>query len=90
MNKPELISIIAEKSNATKKQTEEFLDSFVETIIEALQNKEKVVLSGFGTFEAHERSGRVGRNPNTGEEIVIEDSITPTFKASKAFKESIN
>ena len=90
MNKPELVSIIADKANTTKKQAEEFIDAFIETIIEALQEKEKVVLSGFGTFEAHERSGRVGRNPNTGEEIMIDGSITPTFKASKAFKESIN
>ena len=90
MNRPELTSIVADKVNTTKKQADEVIDAFLETIIEALQNGDKVVLTGFGTFEAHDRAERVGRNPITGEEISIPGSKAPTFKASKAFKDSLN
>ena len=90
MNRPELTSIVSEKANTTKKQADEIIDAFLETIIEALQGGDKVVLTGFGTFEAHDRAERVGRNPVTGEEISIPSSKAPTFKASKSFKDAIN
>ena len=50
---------------------------------------EKVSFVGFGTFEVGERAARVGRNPQTGEEISIPASKLPKFKAGKAFKEAI-
>ena len=60
MNKSELISKIAEKSNLTKKDAELALKAFIESVEEALENKEKVQLVGFGTFETKERAARVG------------------------------
>ena len=90
MNRPELTSIIADKVNTTKKQADAVIDAFIETIIETLQNDEKVVLTGFGTFEAHDRAAKIGRNPVTGEEISIPGSKAPTFKASKSFKDALN
>ena len=62
MNKSELISKIAEKSNLTKKDAELALKAFIESVEEALENKEKVQLVGFGTFETKERAARVGRD----------------------------
>lgn len=90
MNRPELVSIVADKVNTTKKQADELIDAVLETIIEALQEGDKVVLTGFGTFEVHDRAERVGRNPITGEEIYIPSSKAPSFKASKSFKDAIN
>ena len=51
MNKTQLISKMAEKSNLSKKDTELALKAFIESVEEALANKEKVQLIGFGTFE---------------------------------------
>ena len=90
MNKPELLSIVSDKANTTKKQAEEITTAFLETIMEALQNGDKVVLSGFGTFEVHQRASRTGRNPQTGEEISIDGSKLPVFKAAKVFKDFVN
>ena len=90
MNRPELTSRVDDKVNTTKKQADELIDAFLETIIETLQNGDKVVLNGFGTFEAHDRAAKIGRNPVTGEEISIPGSKAPTFKASKSFKDSLN
>ncbi len=90
MNKTDLISVMAEKSGLTKKDSEKALNSFIEAVEEALVKGEKVQLVGFGTFEVRERSARKGRNPQTGEEIDIPAASVPAFKAGKALRESIN
>ncbi len=89
MNKPELIAKVAEVSDVTKKQAEEIINAFIDVIMRTMK-EDKVVLSGFGTFEVHERSKKIGRNPHTGEEIIIDGSKAPVFKAAKTFKEFIN
>lgn len=90
MTKLELISAIAEKTNATKKDTEIFLNGVIEVITNALANNDEIKLVGFGTFCNVERQERKGRNPKTGEEIIIPASITPKFKASKVLKDTVN
>ena len=90
MNKTQLVSKMAEKSNLSKKDTELALKAFIESVKEALVNKEKVQLIGFGTFEARERAARTGKNPRTKEEIQIPACVAPAFKASKEFKGKVN
>lgn len=90
MNKAELITKISEKSNLTKKDAEAALKGMMESVIEALEAKEKVQLIGFGTFEVRERAERKGRNPRTKEEMIIPASIVPAFKPGKEFKERVN
>ncbi|WP_161938363.1 HU family DNA-binding protein [Clostridium tepidiprofundi] len=90
MNKAELITRMSEKSNLKKKDVEVVLKAFIETVEEALEQKEKVQLIGFGTFETRERAERKGRNPRTKEEITIPASTVPVFKAGKEFKERVN
>ncbi len=90
MNKPELVNSIAEKINTTKKQAEELMNALFDTVIESLVRGEKVVITGFGTFEVHERAKKTGRNPQTGEEILIEGSKAPVFKCAKSFKDLVN
>lgn len=90
MNKAELITSMAEKSNLTKKDAESALKAFVESVEEALENGEKVQLVGFGTFETRERAQREGRNPRTKEVITIPATTVPVFKAGKEFKDRVN
>ncbi len=90
MNKADLITKMAEKSNLTKKDTEGALKAFIESVVEALEAGDKVQLVGFGTFEARKREERKGRNPKTKEEIIIPASIVPVFKAGKEFKDRVN
>ena len=85
MNKVELVTKMAEKSNLTKKEAALALDAFIESVEEALENREKVQLVGFGTFETRERAAREGRNPRTKETITIPASTVPVFKAGKEF-----
>ena len=90
MNKQELIRKVMENSELTQKQAVDALDAVLGTIMEAVAQGEKVQLVGFGTFESKKREARTGRNPRTKEAIEIPASVTPVFKAGKAFKENVN
>jgi len=90
MNKADLISAMAEDSGLSKKDAEKALNSFIKVVSDELENKEKVQLVGFGTFETRERAARTGRNPQTNEEITIAASTVPAFKAGKALKDRVN
>ena len=90
MNRAELVAKIAAKSELTKKDSEKALNAFVESVTEALADKDKVQLVGFGTFETRSRAERTGRDPRTGNPIKIPASNTPAFKAGKALKDAVN
>lgn len=90
MNKNDLVSAIAIKTELSKKDSEGALNAMVASIAEALAKGDKVVLVGFGTFEVRSRKARKGRNPQTKKEITIKASKAPVFKAGKGLKEKVN
>ena len=90
MNRTDLIRAMATKTGQTQKDTEASLIAFMDVVMESLASGEKVGLVGFGTFEVSERAEREGRNPQTGETIILKASKTPRFKAGKAFKDMLN
>ena len=87
MKKGELVNEVA-KVVSTKKDAQAAVDCVFSTIIEALKNREKVTLVGFGTFRADRREARKGRNPKTGEEIEIKARWVPRFVAGKTLKDA--
>lgn len=89
MTKNELITVMANKTEMTKKDCEKVLIAFQDTVKEELAKGEKVQLVGFGTFEVTERPERQGRNPATGEAITIAASKSPKFKAGKVLKDAV-
>lgn len=90
MNKAELIAAMVEKAEISKKDAEKALKAFEEVVTEELKNDGKIQLVGFGTFEVAQRAARVGRNPQTGEDMEISASKAPKFKAGKALKDAVN
>ena len=90
MSKTELVNAVAEKTGTSKKDAEKAVSATLDAITEALVNGDKVQIIGFGTFEVKERAERVGRNPQTKEEITIPASKLPSFKAGKALKEAVS
>lgn len=89
MNKAELVALVAERVDLTKKATEDVIDMLFDTISETLATGEKVVISGFGTFEIRTRVARTGLNPRTGEGISIPQQKTPAFKTGKVLKNMV-
>lgn len=89
MNKTELISTVAEAAGMSKKDTEQVLNTFFDTVQNTLKQNDKVQIPGFGSFEVRERAARTGRNPHTGETIEIAAAKVPAFKSGKALKDAI-
>ncbi len=90
MNKSELVTLIAEKAELSKKDSEKALVATLEAITETLAKGDKIQLVGFGTFDVSERKERTGVNPSTKKKIVIPASKAPKFKAGKALKDAVN
>jgi DNA-binding protein HU-beta len=88
MNKTELIAVVADRAEKTQAEVERLLNTIIEVIIDVLP-KEKVVVTGFGTFEVRDRVERRGKNPRTGEEIIVPAQKSPAFRAGKALKEAV-
>ena len=90
MTKADLINVVAQKAEFTKKDSEVAVNAVLDAITEALASGDKVSLVGFGTFEVKERAERIGRNPQTKQEIIIPASKLPSFKAGKALKDAVS
>lgn len=89
MNKSELVSLVSEKSGFTKKDSEKAVNAVLESVTDALVSGDKVQLVGFGTFEVRDRAEKQGRNPKTGEAMIVPASKLPAFKAGKALKDAV-
>lgn len=88
-NKGDLVDAVAEKSGLSKKDAAAAVDAVVEAIVGALKNKDKVQLTGFGSFEVRERKERKAKNLATGAEIIVPASSVPAFKPGKALKDAV-
>lgn len=89
MTKTEIIDAVAQSCGISKKDTETVINALGETIKAALSRGEEARFIGFGSFEVKERAARRGRNPQTGEEIVIPPTKVPVFKCGKLLKSAV-
>jgi len=90
MNKDELSNLIGDKVGITKKQALDVLDYLTEEITKTIKAGGEVTLTGFGTFSARKRKGRIGVNPrNISEKIEIPSVLVAKFKAGKNLKEAL-
>jgi len=90
MTKSELAKAIADKANLTIKDSEKFLNAFIEATTEALKKGDDVNLIGFGAFSVVQRSARLGRDFQTKKTVEIPASKGIRFKPGKMLKESVN
>ena len=77
-------------SELTRKHSEVIVDAVFSSIVEALQNGDKIELRGFGSFRIRQRDSRTGRNPKTGAGVVVPAKKVPHFKPGKELRELIN
>lgn len=90
LTKAELIESIYEKVGFSKKEASDIVELIFETLKGTLEKGEKVKISGFGNFVVREKRPRIGRNPQTGEEIEITARRVLTFKPSQVLKSALN
>ncbi|MBR7039839.1 MAG: HU family DNA-binding protein [Oscillospiraceae bacterium] len=90
MTKSELIAMYAKSRDRKKKDAEADVNFIFDTIRDALADGEKVVLTGFGTFDVRERSEKRCLNPRTHEPIQLPPGKAPAFKAGRGLKEAVD
>ncbi len=90
MTKAEIIARIYDEGGFSNKQATDVVEATFEIIKSCLEKGENVMISGFGSFVVRGKNPRRGRNPQTGEEIIIKGHRVLTFKASTTLKETIN
>lgn len=89
MNQSELIAKVASLSGESRKAVESVLKTTADVIGATLKEGSEVPLPGIGKLHAKDKAARFGRNPKTGEEIVIAARRVPTFSAAKALKDAV-
>lgn len=90
MTKADIVEIVFEKVGFSKKDVAAVIEDIFETVKNTLESGEKVKISGFGNFTTRQKRARRGRNPQTGNEITIDQRRVMTFKASQLLKKAIN
>jgi DNA-binding protein HU-beta len=89
MTKTALVRLMAEKLELTNKQAAAFLDLLAETAIKETKKNGVFVIPGLGRLVKAERKARIGRNPQTGEQIKIKAKTVVKFRVAKAAKDVI-
>ncbi len=89
MNKADLIDKIAKDARISKTASAKALDSLVDGVTRSLKKGDRVALVGFGTFTVSKRQARVGRNPQTGEQIEIKARKVARFRPGKELSTAV-
>lgn len=89
MNKRELVDAVAASAGITRKDAAAAVDAVFGTIGDSLKSRDKVAITGFGTFEARHVAARYARNPQTGASVPVPAHYSPKFKAGKALKDGV-
>lgn len=90
ITKRDLVERISEKTGLTQVDTKIVIESFLESITHALQSGRNIEIRGFGRFKIKKKNARVARNPRTGEQISVDETFKPIFKASNELRKRVN
>jgi integration host factor subunit beta len=91
MTKSELIELISEKQNQLPvKDVELAVKLLLDYMSDILATGDRIEIRGFGSFSLHYRAPRTGRNPKTGESVVLEGKYVPHFKPGKEMRDRVN
>ncbi len=91
MTKADIIENVYERVGGfSKKEAAQIVEAVFDIIKVTLEEGEKIKLSGFGNFVVRDKKSRIGRNPQTGDEITISARRVLTFKPSQVLKNALN
>jgi integration host factor subunit alpha len=90
LTKAHIIDAVAESNGYTRKKSIETVETVLELIKRSLESGEDVLISGFGKFNVNQKAERKGRNPATGEDMILKHRRVVTFKCSGKLRGKIN
>ena len=88
--KTQLIDSVYKQVDLRKKKSTQAVDSLLEIIKRTLEEGEDVLISGFGKFCVKDKGKRRGRNPHTGEDLMLDERRVVTFRCSEVLRDKIN
>ncbi|MCK5165075.1 MAG: integration host factor subunit alpha [Desulfobacula sp.] len=88
--KTTIIQKISEKNNQPPSEAKDTLETLLEIMKSTLASGEDIMISGFGKFQVNEKSPRKGRNPATGEDMMLKKRRIVTFKCSGGLRDRVN
>ena len=89
LTKALLADALFDQLGLNKREAKDFVDAFFEILSAELVRGNSVKISGFGNFEVHNKTARPGRNPQTGEPVIIAARRVVTFRASGSLRQQI-
>jgi len=90
LTKADIADTISDQAGYTKKESLKIVDCLFEYIKTSLENNDHVLISGFGKFSVKDKRARKGRNPQTGDLILLSPRRVVTFKYSGKLRDMIN
>jgi integration host factor subunit alpha len=90
LTKDNIIEAVAEETGFLKLRSAEVVEFLIEIIKRSLESGEDVLVSGFGKFKVREKKARKGRNPATGEGVILDPRRVVTFHCSGKLRKKIN
>ncbi|HUV77150.1 MAG TPA: HU family DNA-binding protein [Desulfobacterales bacterium] len=90
MNKLELISALKSEANITKAEAARVVEIFFDNMADAMVKGKRVEIRGLCSFFVKDYKSYTGRNPKTGEEVIIKPKKLPFFKSGKELKNRVN
>ena len=91
MTRSDLVAQLAERFvQLTHRDTEFAVKTILDAMASALARGHRIEIRGFGSFSINRRPPRVGRNPRSGEQVVISEKLVPHFKPGKALREAVD
>lgn len=90
LTKTDIVERIAEKNDFKPTEAKDVLEELIEIIKSTLASGEDLMISGFGKFQVNEKKPRRGRNPATGDSMVLDKRRVVTFKCAGKLKDRIN
>jgi len=90
LTKSNIISLIYKNSDFQKQKSTIIVESLLEIIKHTLEAGEDVLISGFGKFCVNDKNRRRGRNPHTGNSLMLDARRVVTFKCSRTLRENLN
>lgn len=90
MVRSELVELLAQRADITLQKAEELVDMLFDAVSESLVNGDRVEIRGFGAFTVRDYSSYEGRNPKTGERLVVPPKTLPFWKTGQELKQRVD
>lgn len=91
MTRSDLVEQLAERfDQLTQRDTEAAVKAILDAMADALARGHRIEIRGFGSFSINRRPPRIGRNPRSGEQVVVPEKLVPHFKPGKALREAVD